>query len=318
MKTCDFARDIFQIGDEVGEKGRDLLAFEVSLAEHLRDALVFRFAVDLFQQRARKRRHNLPVKLFPAILPQIAYDVLKRSTPAIRAIRRHRIERVREGNYLRAQRNLLVRQSIRITTTVESLVMVLRHQRYVRVRMVDRRENLVTRRRMPVQLARILCVDVVRRVDDVAIDDQLADVVQVTGNLNSLDFFFTPTQLARDDLAVLADAFRVTLRVLVLDVDRRRERAHRVAIDRAQVFIQPAILFRALGQLFEQTMRVNADADVPHHRADRFEVVAGKIFPTRLATQQDQTGYFTAHDHRQHELDAFRRELVTVPFDEAV
>src|ERR1051326_6494038 len=124
--------------------------------------------------------------------------------------------------------------------------MILGHQRNIRVRGIDGRKNLESRRRMTVELARVLRIDVVRRVDDVAIDDQLADIVQVTGNLNSLDLFFTPTHLARDDLAVLPNTLRVTLRVLVLDIDRRGERSHRVAIDRAQLFVQPSILFRAI------------------------------------------------------------------------
>src|SRR5678809_407623 len=103
--------------------------------------------------------------------------------------------------------------------------------------MIDRREDLITCPRKPVELSRVFRIDVVRRVDNLAIDDQLADGMQVTGNLNSLDFLFTPAHLTRDDLAVLADALRVALRVLVLDIDRRRESAHGVAIDRAQLVI---------------------------------------------------------------------------------
>src|SRR5262249_38198947 len=133
-----------------------------------------------------------------------------------------------------------------------------------------------------------------------------------------LDLVFGPSHLARNDLAVLADAFRVTLRVLVLDIDRRREGAYRVAIDRTQIFVQPAILFRALGHLLQQPMRVNADTDVTDHRANRLEVVVGKLFAARLTAQQDQTGDFTTHDHWQHELNAFRRELVAISIDEAV
>src|SRR6185295_4798735 len=98
-----------------------------------------------------------------------------------------------------------VRQSVRVTTPVETLVMVFRHERNVGVRMADRREDLVAGVGMSIQLVRVLGIDVVRRVDDVAIDDQLADVVQVTRDLNTLNLFFTPTQLARDDLAVTTD-----------------------------------------------------------------------------------------------------------------
>jgi len=44
------------------------------------------------------------------------------------------------------------------------------------------------------------------------------------------------------------------------------------AIDRAQLLVQPAVLFRAVGYFFQQAMRVNADPDVPDHRLDRFKV----------------------------------------------
>src|ERR1044072_2392760 len=196
--------------------------------------------------------------------------------------------------------------------------MILSHQRYVRVRMIDRREDFVSRCRVSIQFTRVLRIDVVRRVDDVAIDDQLADVVQVTGDLNSLDFLFTPTHLTRDDLTVLTNAFRVTLRVLVLDVDRRRESPDGIAIDRAQLFVQSSILFCALRYLFEQTMRVNPDADVPHHRTNRFEIFFRKLVTTRLAAEQDPARCFSTHTHRQHELNAFTCELVTMSVDEAV
>ena len=64
-------------------------------------------------------------------------------------------------------------------------------------------------------------------------------------------------------------------------------------------------------------MRVNTDTDVPDHRANRFEVVVGKLFATCFAAEQDQASHFTAHDHRQHELDAFRCELVAMSIHES-
>ncbi len=97
--------------------------------------------------------------------------------------------------------------------------------------------------------------------------------MQVAGDLDPLNRFFTPTHFPRDDLAVSAHAFRVALCVFVFDVDRCGERPDSVAIDRAQLIVQPSILFCALGHLFEQTMRVNTDADVTNHRANCFEVI---------------------------------------------
>ena len=90
------------------------------------------------------------------------------------------------------------------------------------------REDFVTGRRVAVQLRGLLGVDAVGRVDDVAVDDELADVVEVAADGDGLDLLVVPAHLARDDLAVLADALRVTLRVLVLAVDGGGEGAHRV------------------------------------------------------------------------------------------
>ena len=49
--------------------------------------------------------------------------------------------------------------------------------------------------------------------------------------------------------------------------------AHRVAINGAQVEIEPAIFFRLLFHFGKQPVRVNADADVTHHRTNHFQVV---------------------------------------------
>src|SRR5215213_1453362 len=104
----------------------------------------------------------------------------------------------------------------------------------------------------------------------------------------------------------------MALRVFIFDIDRRRESPHRVAIDRTQILVQLAILFRALGQLLEQTVRVNTDADVTGHRPNRLEVVVRKLFAARLPSEQDQARNFAAHNHRHNELDSLVRELVAV------
>src|SRR5215208_6232539 len=101
----------------------------------------------------------------------------------MRAISRHRIKRIGERYDLRANRYLLVRQPIGIATSIETLVMMFRHERYVGIWMTDGREDLVAGVRMSIQLARALCVDVVRRVDDVAIHDQKDEVLHFEARL---------------------------------------------------------------------------------------------------------------------------------------
>src|SRR3954471_13109070 len=89
--------------------------------------------------------------------------------------------------------------------------------------------------------------------------------MEVSGNRDAFDFFFTPSKFARDDLAVLPYSFRVTLRVLVFDIDCRREGTDSVSIDCAQVLVQPAVFFSSLFDLLDQPVIMNSDADVPHH-----------------------------------------------------
>src|SRR6266850_2261609 len=118
---------------------------------------------------------------------------------------------------------------------------------------------------MTIEFAGLLRIDLVRGVYDSALHGQLANVVQIAGDGNSLNFVLAPTQLARNDLAVFPDAFRVSLRVGIFDVDSRGESAHSVAVDGTQVLIEPLILFGSLLHFSEQTMCVNAYAYMPHH-----------------------------------------------------
>src|SRR2546423_10022428 len=108
------------------------------------------------------------------------------------------------------------------------------------------------------------------------------------------------------------------LRVLVFNINGRGESSNCVAIDRAQLFVHPAILFRALRELFEQTMRVNTDANVPDHGANRVKVVGGKLFATCLSSEQDQASYFATHNHRQHQLNSFMNELLAMSIQKRV
>ena len=90
---------------------------------------------------------------------------------------------------------------------------------------------------MLVQFFRFFGVDAVGRVYDVALDDQLADVVQVAGNGDSFNPVFAPAQLPGNDFTVAADPFGVALGVLVFDIDGRGKSAHRVFVDFPQAVI---------------------------------------------------------------------------------
>src|ERR1044072_577171 len=65
-------------------------------------------------------------------------------------------------------------------------------------------------------------------------------------------------------------------------------------------------------------MRVNADADMPDHRVNRLEILIREFFTARFPAQQDQPGHFPANDHRQHELNSFSRQLLSIPAEKRI
>src|SRR5205085_1503504 len=143
--------------------------------------------------------------------------------------------------------------------------------------------DFVARCRMAIQLAGLFGVNSIGRVYDVAVNHELAHIVQVTGNRNAFDFLFAPAHLARDDLAIFSNALGMTLRVLILDVNRSGERAYSVFVDSAQAIVQTAILFRAMLYLFQKSVSMYANAYVTSHSADDFTVIRREAFTASFA-----------------------------------
>src|SRR5205085_9526809 len=156
--------------------------------------------------------------------------------------------------------------------------------------------------RMAVQLGGLLRVNLVRCVDDVAVNDELADVVQVAGDGDSFDLLLAPTHLARDDFAVLADALGVPLRVLVLAVNRRGEGAHGVLVDALQAVVEPPVLFGAALDLAQQAVVVQADADVSAERAYELAVFRVELLAAGLPAEQDHADQLAVNGQRRDDL----------------
>src|SRR5204862_1450578 len=119
---------------------------------------------------------------------------------------------------------------VRITAAVEPFVMIFCRERNIRIWMADGHKDLVTDARMLVQLRRFLCIYTVRRVDDLSLDRDLADVVQVARNRRAFDFLLFPTELFRDNFGIFPYAYGMALGVFVLTVDRRRKRFYCVVV----------------------------------------------------------------------------------------
>src|SRR5947209_7487527 len=102
----------------------------------------------------------------------------------------------------------------------------------------------------------------------------------------------------------------MTLRVLVLAVNRGGKRAHSVAVDHAHLVVELMILVGALLKLFKETMFVNAHAYVSRHSADHFTILCSKLFASSFAAEQDNPDRTPAHDHRHNQINAKRVEQV--------
>src|SRR5205085_11531956 len=151
---------------------------------------------------------------------------------------------------------------------------------------------------------RLLSINAIRRVDDVALDDKFADVMQVTTDRDMLDLLYAPTQLTGNDLCILADALGMALRVLIFAINRGGEGAHGVAVDAAQVVVELPILVRTPFDFAQQPMVVYADTDVPRHRANHFAVFRRERFIGCLAAERDKAHEFAMHDERRNERNA--------------
>src|SRR5882762_9345107 len=163
------------------------------------------------------------------------------------------------------------------------------HQRDVRVRMPYRRKNFVARSRMPAHLFRFLGIETLRRIDHIEIDDQFPNVVQIAGDGDTFDRVVAPTHFTGDDFAVLADPHRMSLGIAILDIDRRGKGTHRLFVDCTQAVVQASILFRLALYFLEQTVTMNADADVTSQSAHDFQIFFGKFFSGSFLTEQDNT-----------------------------
>src|SRR5260370_34040481 len=163
------------------------------------------------------------------------------------------------------------------------------HQRDVRVRMTYRRKNCVARSRMTAHLFRFLGSETLRRIDHVEIDDQFPNVVQIAGDGDAFDRVVAPTHFPGDDFAVLAHPHRMSLGVTILDINRRGKGMDCLFVNCAQAVVQASILFRLALYFLEQTVTVNANADVASQSAHDFQIFFGKFFSGSFLTEPDYT-----------------------------
>src|SRR2546423_1832546 len=289
-------------------EGGERALFNVVFAEKAYDLAWARLAAGFFEEGAAEGCDDRGRELLAGVASEVGDDFFEGAAASVRAVGRHRVEGVGERDDLSAERNLFVLQAIGVAATVRALVVVAGHERDVCEGVFDGAQDFVAGHGVAVQLRRLLGVNRVGGVDDVAVNDELADIVQVAGDGYALDLLLAPAHLARDDLAVLADALRVPLRVLVLAVNGDGEGAHGVFVDRLQVFVELSVLLGAALDLAEQPVVVQAHPDVTAQRAYDLLVFRAERIPARLPAEHDRADEFAAHDERRDDFHLAARE----------
>src|SRR5690242_6329038 len=115
----------------------------------------------------------------------------------IRTIRRHRIERVGDGDDLAHQRNLVAFQTLRITHAVDHLVVHV-HARQELLHRRDLRHDLVALLRMAFHDLVFVVGERRGLLEDLVVDRDLPDVVQKRADANLLDLIVEQTETLRD------------------------------------------------------------------------------------------------------------------------
>ncbi|HEY0782783.1 MAG TPA: hypothetical protein VGE98_10030, partial [Thermoanaerobaculia bacterium] len=145
---------------------------------------------------------------------------------AVRAARRHRVERVGDRDDARLERDVAVGQAVRIAAAVQPLVMAAHAGQHARVG--ERRDDLRAVDRVPLHRLGLRRIELRRLAEDAVGDDDLADVVERRGEPQVLHGLAVEPELEAEQLRVADDALDVAAGVRVLLFDRLREHLHHV------------------------------------------------------------------------------------------
>ena len=170
----------------------------------------------------RERPDQVGVELRPRAASELLQRLVRSPARAVRTRRRHRVERVRDAEDARLERDVVAAAAGRISVSVPALVVV-QDEREDRLGRAERAEHAGAGGRMAAHQAELLLGQRPALEQDRRRDDELADVVQERAEAQHGDPLLVEAEAARHRLREHRDARRMAARVRVASFDRRRE-----------------------------------------------------------------------------------------------
>src|SRR5438876_3346635 len=167
--------------------------------------------------------HHTGVELRARPLPQAAQGLGRREPLAVRPVGRHRVEGVADEDDPRLERNLLAALAVRIAGAVPVLVAGAHDRAYV-LEALDGRDDPLAELRVRLHHRPLLGGQPARLGEDRGRDADLADVVEEGAELEPFERVAVEAEGLADLHRHVADPARVRRRVLVVRLERVRER----------------------------------------------------------------------------------------------
>src|SRR3954470_23464035 len=145
---------------------------------------------------------------------------------AVGPVGRHRVVRVADEDDPRLERDLLARDAVGIAAPVPPLVTVADDLAHL-LQLLDRSDDLLAELGVRLHDGALVRGQTTGLREDRALDADLADVVQERAELEPLQLRLVEPELAADAQRQIGDPTRVRRRVLVVGLERVRERLDR-------------------------------------------------------------------------------------------
>jgi hypothetical protein len=216
------------------------------------------------------------------------------------AHRRHRVERVRNRDNPRTERDRLTDQPRRVAGPVKTLVVVAHDPGEPGVS--EARNDLSALVGMSLCDLKLSRRQLVGLVEDLRRDSELAHIVERSGGLDPRDLLVGQTHLARDHRGVTGHTSRMTIGIWILRIERGGQLRNQVCplIERCAV-VEKALLATLEVEHLDSVreLSVDAEASQPTPNQDLAEEqIAGSTAPLPVGTPDPRD--HKREDHRQH------------------
>ena len=179
---------------------------------------------EVTDRNGKERSHDARIELRAGAREQLGSRGRYRHRLLVRSRRRHHLERIRDRNDPRAERDLLARESMGVTGAVVPLVMLGDRLPPLAQPRKQRRDDPLTGLRVATEEAPLPIVRPSGLVEDPAGHAKLADVVQKRRPSKPILIVLGEPDLAGDDVGECAHSLGVPARLAVVGAQRRYER----------------------------------------------------------------------------------------------